>query len=152
MNWSGNFREGLAREIRENKTLVKITAYTVLHYFAFGNNAHAFCWTETESAKPVDSRTCRAPCMHAAHASRVRFPTRLPICGTVLKMHPLLFRHQGTFFFFKWGCWMLIKNIYNISITKYIFTLFIFLEEKKRGKSMEMLINFLLLFEWCIYS
>ena len=30
MNWSGNFREGLAREIRENKTLAKITAYTVL--------------------------------------------------------------------------------------------------------------------------
>ena len=29
MNWSGNFREGLAREIRENKTLAKITAYTV---------------------------------------------------------------------------------------------------------------------------
>ena len=27
MNWSGNFREGLAREIRENKTLAKITAY-----------------------------------------------------------------------------------------------------------------------------
>ena len=31
MNWSGNFREGLAREIRENKTLAKITAYTVLY-------------------------------------------------------------------------------------------------------------------------
>ena len=31
MNWSGNFREGLAREIRENKTLAKITAYTVYH-------------------------------------------------------------------------------------------------------------------------
>ena len=31
MNWSGNFREGLAREIRENKTLAKITAYTVSH-------------------------------------------------------------------------------------------------------------------------
>ena len=30
MNWSGNFREGLAREIRENKTLAKITAYTVI--------------------------------------------------------------------------------------------------------------------------
>ena len=29
MNWSGNFREVLAREIRENKTLAKITAYTV---------------------------------------------------------------------------------------------------------------------------
>ena len=29
MNWSGNFREGLAREIRENKNLAKITAYTV---------------------------------------------------------------------------------------------------------------------------
>ena len=29
MIWSGNFREGLAREIRENKTLAKITAYTV---------------------------------------------------------------------------------------------------------------------------
>ena len=32
MNWSGNFREGLAREIRENKTLAKITAYTVFNY------------------------------------------------------------------------------------------------------------------------
>ena len=31
MNWSGNFREGLAREIRENKTLKKITAYTVVY-------------------------------------------------------------------------------------------------------------------------
>ena len=31
MNWSGNFRKGLTREIRENKTLVKITAYTVLY-------------------------------------------------------------------------------------------------------------------------
>ena len=31
MNWSGNFREGLAREIRENKTLAKITAYTVIN-------------------------------------------------------------------------------------------------------------------------
>ena len=31
MNLSGNFREGLAREIRENKTLAKITAYTVHH-------------------------------------------------------------------------------------------------------------------------
>ena len=30
MNWSGNFREGLVREIRENKTLAKITAYTVI--------------------------------------------------------------------------------------------------------------------------
>ena len=30
MNWSGNVREGLARENRENKTLAKITAYTVL--------------------------------------------------------------------------------------------------------------------------
>ena len=33
MNWSGNFREGLAREIRENKTLAKITAYTVVFDF-----------------------------------------------------------------------------------------------------------------------
>ena len=33
MNWSGNFREGLAREIRENKTLAKITAYTVMYNF-----------------------------------------------------------------------------------------------------------------------
>ena len=32
MNWSGNFREGLVREIRENKTLAKITAYTVVVY------------------------------------------------------------------------------------------------------------------------
>ena len=32
MNWSGNFREGLAREIRENKTLAKITAYTVIRF------------------------------------------------------------------------------------------------------------------------
>ena len=32
MNWSGNFREGLAREIRENKTLAKITAYTVFDF------------------------------------------------------------------------------------------------------------------------
>ena len=30
MNWSENFRKGLAREIRENKTLTKITAYTVI--------------------------------------------------------------------------------------------------------------------------
>ena len=39
MNWSGNFREGLAREIRENKTLAKITAYTVVlkHRDSFGN-------------------------------------------------------------------------------------------------------------------
>ena len=35
MNWSGNFREDLAREIRENKTLAKITAYTVcIHVYA----------------------------------------------------------------------------------------------------------------------
>ena len=33
MNCSGNFREGLAREIRENKTLAKITAYTVLTWY-----------------------------------------------------------------------------------------------------------------------
>ena len=31
MNWSENFREGLARENRENKTLAKITAYTVYY-------------------------------------------------------------------------------------------------------------------------
>ena len=42
MNWSGNFREGLAREIRENKTLAKITAYTVyigfkLHFLISGS-------------------------------------------------------------------------------------------------------------------
>ena len=35
MNWSGNFREGLAREIRENKTLAKITAYTVLVLYPY---------------------------------------------------------------------------------------------------------------------
>ena len=32
MNWSGNFREGLTHEIRENKTLAKITAYTVTRF------------------------------------------------------------------------------------------------------------------------
>ena len=30
INWSGNFREGLTREIRENKTTAKISARTVL--------------------------------------------------------------------------------------------------------------------------
>ena len=29
MNWSGNFREGLAREIRENKTLANNSLYSI---------------------------------------------------------------------------------------------------------------------------
>ena len=32
INWSGNFREGLTREIRENKTTAKISARTVISY------------------------------------------------------------------------------------------------------------------------
>ena len=40
MNWSGNFREGLAREIRENKTLAKITAYTVHDNESLGCDVH----------------------------------------------------------------------------------------------------------------
>ena len=44
MNWSGNFREGLTREIRENKTLTKITSWYSIQDFLCQNVLSAGFW------------------------------------------------------------------------------------------------------------
>ena len=56
MNWSGNFREGLAREIRENKTLAKITAYTVFFCNIYHENRQSFCPQEEQQSTVPESQ------------------------------------------------------------------------------------------------